>query len=225
MGTVEKWVKMGTESYKIEKIDKDSTALLIIDTQNDFLHDDGYLGKVLQKEIGFNLRIRREMIPQIKRLAEAMREVGAPVIYCQTVLEPDYADLGIPIDELHLPRARELKFMVKGTWGSQIVEELTPQRGDYVVDAKCWSKFRYTPLELILRNKGIKTLIFTGGGTNGCVESTLRAATELRFQTITASDATRAGTPEWHEAGLKSIAFFFGAVMTCDEIIELLRKD
>ena len=204
--------------FKIHRLQKNCTALLIIDMQNDFLHEEGYLGKV--PEAGFNLKFRREAIPGIKRLAHATRQVGAPVIYCQTMFEPDYADLGLPLD--HMPRVRELGFIIEGTWGAQIVDELAPQKGDYVVEAKCFNKFDHTPLELILRNRGIKTVIFTGVGTNVCVESTFRAAVERGFQAIIASDATRAATPEFYRAGLDQIGFFFGAVMTCDQIIQLL---
>jgi ureidoacrylate peracid hydrolase len=211
---------MGPEAFKTEEIDKDSTALLIIDMQNDFLHDDGYIGKTSGS--AFDLEFRRAAIPYIKRLAQAMRELNVPVIYAQTAFEPDYADLGLP--ERWRPPTEELQFAVKGTWGVQIVEELTPQPGDYIVEAKCFDKFLYTPLELILRNKGIKTLVFTGVGTNVCVETTLREATGRGFRAIVTSDGTAAATCEFHDAALKGIGFIFGAVMTCEEVIRLFTK-
>ncbi len=209
------------EVVRVDKLDKGSTALIIVDAQNDFVHDQGYFGKMAE-ELLIDVKFMREAIPHIKKLAEAMRQAGATVIYSQTMYEQDYADLGAV--RLHQPIVEEPRFLVKGSWGAQIVEELKPEKGDYVVEGKSHSKFPYTPLELILRNKGIKTLIFTGYGTDGCVEATIRDAVRLLFRVIITSNGTGSVSRQLHEWALRSIGWHLGAVMTCEEVIKLLQE-
>ena len=68
------------EVVRVDKLDKGSTALIIVDAQNDFVHDQGYFGKMAE-ELLIDVKLMREAIPHIKKLAEAMRQAGATVIY------------------------------------------------------------------------------------------------------------------------------------------------
>ncbi len=117
-----------------------------------------------------------------------------------------------------------LATLQKGSWGAQIVDELNPEENDYIVSAKCYNKFLYSPLELYLRNQKVDTLIFTGVGTNACIQSTIRGAADLGFRIIVATDGTAAKSPEVHEAALKEIAITsLGELLTCDEVIKLIK--
>lgn len=203
----------------VEGIDRGSTALLVIDVANDCLHKDGYFAKVFGAELGFI----RSVIPPIQRLMKTARVAGIPVLHIQTVFSPDYADFGLP-KRPPRPRAMELKYLVKGTWGGQNIDELPVEEGDYVIEAKCYDKFRYTPLELILRNKGIRTLIFTGVNSYLCVESTVRTAADLGFRILIANDATAGINREFHDAAIRELDCWFGEVTTTEEIIQLMTK-
>lgn len=192
--------------------------------QNDSLHENGYLGKLSKMtQTEFDLKYRRSVIPAINKLASAFRAMGITVVYCQTMLEPDWSDSGMP-RMLHRPIGKGLTYFAKDSWGAQIVDELTPAKQDYVVLAKCYNKFLYSPLELYLRNKKVDTLIFTGVGTNACVQSTVRSAADLGFRIIVATDGTAAKSPEIHEAALKEIVITsLGELLTCDDIIKLIK--
>ncbi|MBI2869463.1 MAG: cysteine hydrolase [Chloroflexi bacterium] len=201
-------------------MERGSAALLIIDMQNDFLHEKGYMGRRPERW-GDVIKFRKPAIPRIRALAQAMREMGVPVVHCQTMWGADYVDCGIP--PLPDDDWRE-GFLVKGSFGARILDELAPQPGDIVIESKCFSKFPYTPLHLILQNKGVRTLIFTGVDTAACVESTVRDATALGYHCIITSDGTRGRSPHLQEVAEERIADLFGAVMTCEEVTKLFRE-
>ena len=73
------------------------------------------------------------------------------------------------------------KLLAKGGWDYQLVDELTPQEGDIVLPKPRYSGFFNTPLDSILRSRGIRHLVFTGIATNVCVESTLRDGFFLEY--------------------------------------------
>ncbi len=88
------------------------------------------------------------------------------------------------------------KLLAKGGWDYQLVDELTPQEGDIVLPKPRYSGFFNTPLDSILRSRGIRHLVFTGIATNVCVESTLRDGFFLEYFGIVLEDAThQAGRP------------------------------
>lgn len=215
---------MKKQKFQAEPINKRTTALLVIDMQNDSLHDEGYLAKLAKiSDTKFDLAFRRSAIPGIRKLAHTFREMGIAVVYCQTMVEHDWSDSGMPRG-LKRPQDTSLTYFVRGTWGAQIVDELAPAEKDYVVIGKCYNKFLYSALELYLRNKAIDTLIFTGVGTNACVQSTLRGAADLGFRTIVAIDGTAAKSPEIHEAALREIEVTtLGELMTSEAIVKLIE--
>ena len=215
-------MKMQTDQSK--SLNKKTTALLIINMQNDSLHDEGYLAKLAKiSDTKFDLAFRRSAIPGIRKLAHAFREKGIAVVYCQTMVEHDWSDSGMPRG-LKRPQDAGLTYFVRGTWGVQILDELAPTEKDYVVIAKCYNKFLYSALELYLRNKAIDTLVFTGVGTNACVQSTLRAAADLGYRTIGATDGTAAKSPEVHEAALREIEVTtLGELLTSEAILNLIE--
>ena len=208
-------------------MEAETTALLIIDLQNDYMWESYYPGKPRGDGVGLkNTKESREhdtdfmraTIPVIKKLSEEMRGMGVTVIHCIVTFEPDHADDGTP------PRAPEKwHHLVKGTWGAQILDEFTPKKGDYVVEAKCQSKFPYTPLEIILRNKGIKTLVFAGFNASVCVEATIRDAVTKGFHCIMTSEGTGSHSRQLQEDTLKRLHQNNATVMTCDEVVALLR--
>ncbi len=87
------------------------------------------------------------------------------------------------------------KLLAKGGWDYQLVDELTPQEGDIVLPKPRYSGFFNTPLDSILRSRGIRHLVFTGIATNVCVESTLRDGFFLEYFGIVLEDATHQARP------------------------------
>jgi len=192
----------------------ENTALIIVDMQNDFIHDNGFVRKSSQG-IGIPESALDQMkspIPYIKKLAECFRKNKKEVIYIYTAWKPDYSDLALPLKKMG-GKAKELGALVIGSWGAQIVDELTPQETDHTVMKKAYGAFFQTPLDRILRNLGIKKLVMTGVATNFCVETTTREAVAYGYDIILVSDAATTFDPEAHQATLKVIATGFGEVM------------
>ena len=104
------------------------------------------------------------------------------------------------------------------------MDELVPQPGDIVLPKSRYSGFYNTPLDSMLRSRGIRHLIFTGIATNVCVESTLRDGFFLEYFGVVLEDATyQAGPPFAQQAALFNIETFFGWVSDVDTFCESLK--
>jgi len=201
----------------------ENAALIIVDMQNDFINDKGFVRKYSQG-IGIpasSLDLLKAPIPYIKRLAESFRKKRKEVIYIYTAWESDYSDVAVPLKKM-AAKAKEMGALVKGSWGTQIIEELTPHETDHMVMKKSYGAFFQTPLDRTLRNLGIKTLVMTGVATNFCVETTSREAVAYGYEIILVNDATATFDPEGHQATMKVISTGFGEVMSTDEVLKLL---
>ena len=106
---------------------------------------------------------------------------------------------------------------VKGEWGAEIVDEMTPQEGDIVVEGKRGlDAFATTNLDFILRARGITTIALGGFLTNCCVESTMRTGYEKGYKVFTLSDCLAATSAEEHDNAIKFDYPMFSDVMTSD---------
>jgi len=206
------------------KADIGKSAIIVVDMQNDFFKPGGYFAR--RPEFKDFLESFRQLvsiaIPNIKRLTQRAKAAGRPVVYIQHVLREDYADACFPYWRC-VPDCIEEKFLVEGTWGAQIIDELKPEVGDMVITKKGYGAFTNTPLDIYLRNLDVTTCIMTGVGTSVCVETTTRQGADLNYYMIVVRDAT-GDAKVAHEASLNAIGPFFGDVMTSDGVIGLLEN-
>lgn len=179
------------------------TALVICDIQNDIINI------FAEKESA------GRMIAATRRLIEWARASGVPVIYSNIGFRDDYIDAPAHMRE----RLQQFNILRAASEGGQVVGELAPQDGDFVICRQRVSSFYNTNLEVILRSIGADTLLVTGCSTARVVESTVRDAHDRGFHPIVVSDACSASTPEFHENALQSMGDFFAKVMTTDEAI------
>ena len=206
-------------------MDIEKAALIIVDMQNDFIHDNGFVRKSSQG-IGVpadSLDLLKKPIPFIQRLAESFRTNGRDVIYIYTAWEKDYSDVALPLKKMGA-KAKEMGALVKGSWGAHIIDELAPHPNDHMVMKKAYGAFFQTPLDRTLRNLGINTLVMTGVATNFCVETTAREAVAYGYDIIMVKDGTATFDPEGHQATLKVITTGFGEVMSTDEVLDLMSS-
>ncbi len=192
------------------------TALIIIDMQNGFCHEDGFMNK-----IGLDWTTSRDAIGPVKRLAEAARAADLSVFYTRYTLNADYSDSGL-LPEI-FPQIVEAKGMVRDTWDAEIVDDLTPEPGDRVVDKTRYSAFYDTNLEQQLRELQIEAVIVCGVTTNVCVESTVRDAFFRDIRVIVPSDGTAAVSRELHEGALEDFRYSFGSVVTVAELEQAMQ--
>jgi ureidoacrylate peracid hydrolase len=204
----------------------DKSALIIVDMQNDFLHPEGSFGTRAREapEAGIDMPFLVGTIPQVKRLADAFRKVGRPVVYIAHVLKSDYSDAQFPYWRLGLAPGGNRPHCVEGTWGAQIIDELRPQEGEHLVVKKGFGGFSNTPLDTILSYLGVTTCVVSGVTTCVCVSNTVRGGVEHNYRMILANDAVAEVSRETHEAELKTMARVFADVKTTDEVVAMLNR-
>lgn len=203
------------------------SALIVVDMQNAYASQGGYLDLA-----GFDVSATRPVIDNINTVAAA-RAAGMLIIWFQNGWDDQYVEAGGPgspnyhkSNALKTMRQRpELqgKLLAKGGWDYQLVDELTPQEGDIVLPKPRYSGFFNTPLDSILRSRGIRHLVFTGIATNVCVESTLRDGFFLEYFGIVLEDATHQAGPAFaQQAALFNIETFFGWVSDVESFCHAL---
>jgi nicotinamidase-related amidase len=207
--------------------DIDKSALVIVDMQNDFLHRDGNFSHIAREhpEYSIDMPFLIGIIPNVKRLADAFRTAGRPVVYLAHVLKPDYSDAAFPYWRVGIEPGRGNRtHCVEGTWGAQIIDELTPQEDEHLVLKKGFGGFSNTPLDTVLRNIGVATCVVSGVTTCVCVSTTVRGGVEHNYRMILVSDAVAEVDRTTHEAELKTMARIFADVKTADEVIGMLDR-
>lgn len=194
------------------KPDWSKTAILLVDLQNDFLHENGAYARGRQgaAEIA-------ALPARLQPLVQRARERGVPVIATLFTLVPGRG--GEPLISPHLKALRPFLGrgdFAPGSWGQQVVDELQPC--DMQVEKIAYSAFYMSRLEWLLRKTGIEHLVAGGIVTNGGVASTLRDAHVRDIGATVLSDGTAAFSPVTHAealAGLKPVA----RILTIAEIL------
>ncbi|MDU6390791.1 MULTISPECIES: pyrimidine utilization protein B [Pantoea] len=205
------------------------SALIVVDMQNAYATPGGYLDLA-----GFDVSATTPVIEKIAQAVAAARAAGVQIVWFQNGWDNQYVeagDAGSPnfhkSNALKTMRKRpELQgsLLAKGGWDYQLVDALQPQPEDIVLPKPRYSGFFNTPLDSMLRSRGIRHLIFTGIATNVCVESTLRDGFFLEYFGVVLEDATyQAGPPFAQQAAIFNIETFFGWVSSVDAFCESLQ--
>src|SRR6266540_1545479 len=135
------------------KIDPSTTAVVLIEYQNDFTSKGGVLHGAVSQVMG-----ETNMLPNTVKLVDEARRKGATIMHTPITFAEGYAELS-PRPYGILKGVVDGKAFVKGSWGAAIVEDLEPKQGDIVVEGKRGlDAFASTNLDFILRSKGIKTI-------------------------------------------------------------------
>jgi nicotinamidase-related amidase len=198
--------------------DPKSTAVVLIEYQNDFTSEGGVLHDAVN-----DVMESTGMLDNSRRLVEAARAAGATVVHAPITFMAGYGELSEHPYGI-LKGVVDSSAFVKGEWGAEIVDALAPQEGDVVVEGKRGlDTFATTNLDFILRARGIDTIALGGFLTNCCVESTMRSGYEKGYKVITLSDCVAATSPEEHENAIKFDYPMFSEVMTADAFTQELQ--
>jgi ureidoacrylate peracid hydrolase len=185
------------------------SAVIVVDVQNDFCRPEGALGKA-----GAPTAAAMEMIPNLQRLLAGARAANAPVIFVETIHEPETDS-----DAWTWRMAGNVGGCCrKDTWGAEFTE-VAPLPDEPVVTKHRYSAFINTRLDSVLRTLKIENLIMTGVSTNVCVESTARQGYMLDYNIVFLSDCTAAYSQEEHDMSLYNIRTHFGVVATADDVV------
>ena len=203
-------------------------ALVIIDMQRDFLEPGGF-GAML----GNDVSLLRPAIAANRRLLDAWRRAGLPVIHTREGHRPDLADLP-PAKHVRGQGASRIgdagpmgRILVRGEPGHDIVPELAPLPGEPVIDKPGKGAFHATDLHAILQARGITQLVVTGVTTEVCVNTTVREANDRGYDCLVVAECCGSYFPEFHAAGLRMIAAqggIFGWVGHLDDLLPALSQ-
>ena len=196
-------------------IDPNTTAVVLIEYQNDFTSEGGVLHPAVTEVMD-----KTDMIANTQRVVEKARAAGATVMHAPITFAEGYHEISSHPYGI-LKGVVDGNAFVKGSWGAAIVDELAPQEGDIVIEGKRGlDTFASTNLDFILRSKGITTLVLGGFLTNCCVESTMRSGYENGYQVVTLSDCVAATSMEEHDNALRYDYPMFSQPMTSTEFID-----
>jgi ureidoacrylate peracid hydrolase len=198
-------------------IDPKTTAVVLIEYQNDFTSEGGVLHGAVQ-----DVMAKTDMLANTKRVVDEARAAGATVMHAPITFAEGYNELSSHPYGI-LKGVVDGNAFVKGGWGAAIVDDLAPEEGDIVVEGKRGlDTFASTNLDFILRSKGITTIALGGFLTNCCVESTMRTGYENGYKVVTLSDCVAATSPEEHDNALAYDFPMFSVPMTSQEFIDEL---
>lgn len=213
------------------RIDLSRTAVLVIDMQNDFCHPDGWLAS-----IGVDVAPARGPIEPLRRLLPALRNAGAPVIWVNWGNRPDRLNLSPSLLHVYDPQglgkglgaplpSNGAPILQKDSWAAAIVDELVPAAADIHVDKFRMSGFWDTPLDSILRNLGVTTLLFAGVNLDQCVLCTLQDANFLGYDCLLLKDCATTTSPAFcTDATLYNVKQCFGFVVDGGDLATALSE-
>lgn len=219
-----------TKKYTVEakpyefEFETENTAVMIIDMQRDFLYPGGF-----GEELGNDVSTTNKIIPTVQKILAKAREEDMLVIHTREGHRPDLSDLveskkrGGNIGK-EGPMGR---ILVRGEYGHDIVDELTPIEGEVILDKPGKGAFYQTDLEMILKSNKIEKLIVMGVTTHVCVQSTIREANDRGFECLMVEDGCAAFDPADHEDSIRMInqqGGIFGWTAPSQNILEALEN-
>ena len=192
--------------YQVRKrvaLDPASTALVIIDMQNDFVRDEGTL----------QVASAPATVPAIARLLQLARDSGMRVAFSQDTHDPGDPEFAIwPAHAL------------RGTWGWEMIDELAPAEGELVVQKVRYDAFYGTELDHMLRLWGVKTILLCGTVANICVHYTAASAALRWYDVVIAKDAVSAVEPCDLEFSLRQTSWLFQGTITTSRGVSARKR-
>ena len=186
--------------------DIDTTALVLIDMQRDFIEPGGF-GETL----GNDVALLEAIVPATQTMLKAWRDAGGLVVHTREAHEADLSDCppaklnrGNPTLRIGDPGPMG-RILVKGEPGNQIIDALAPVEGELVIDKPGKGMFHATGLHEILQNRGITHLLFGGVTTEVCVQTSMREANDRGYDGLLLEDCTESYFPAFKTATIDMI--------------------
>jgi nicotinamidase-related amidase len=203
-------VERGRRMNYFTHIDPGRTALIAVDLQNAFTCEGEVFGNAHA----------RDVIPNVNRLAKALREKGGHVIWTRQTTQS--APLGLDESDPFVRRA--MQALTVGADGHRLNAATDVRESDVVLNKLRYSAFIQGSSDIDARLKalGVDTLVVAGTLTNVCCESSARDAYMLDYRVLFAADATAAVTDEEHNAALLNLCLNFADVRTTDALLALI---
>jgi nicotinamidase-related amidase len=184
--------------------DSASTAVVVVDMQNGFCHPDGSLYAPASEDV----------VDDVASLLDRARDAGVRVVYTRDVHPPEqFADAHY-YDEFE----RWGEHVVEGSWEADIVDELTPDPDDHVVEKHTYDAFHRTELEGWLNARGVDDLLLCGTLANVCVLHTAGSAGLRDFRPVLVTDALGYIEEDHRDYAVEHADWLFGETTTRSEV-------
>lgn len=177
------------------------SALLVIDMCNDFFKD----GALFEK--------RADLVNSVNALVHRAHNSNIPIIWIRQEFEPDLSDAFLSM------RKTNHSITIKGTGGEEILTELNKKNTDYEIIKKRYSGFFNTGLDNLLRELGIKTLIFSGINTHACIRTTAIDAYQRDYEVVIAKEAVASYDRIHHDITLEYLSKSIARVLPVSQIV------
>ncbi|MFN8188658.1 MAG: cysteine hydrolase [Gaiellales bacterium] len=202
------------------RIDPGRSALVALEFQNDVVMPGSSFGE--GGEAAAAHAKSRNALPNAKSVLAAARAAGLPVIHVQYVVERGAT--GLKLNTGLFQAVKDVKGLVRGTWGAAPVKGFEPRRGELVVEKMRMNAFHGTNLAVLLDGLGADTIVAMGGWTNLSVEHTCRHAADAGFRPVVVTDATWTLSEEWQQAALDYALSVVAEQATAAEVVAALRR-
>jgi nicotinamidase-related amidase len=197
--------------------------------QNDFCHPQGWLAS-----IGVDVTPARAPIAPLQALLPQLRAAGVPVLWVNWGNRQDRLNLSPSLHHVYQPHGvgcglgdalpNGAPVLQAGSWAAAVVDELAPLAGDIRVDKYRMSGFPDTPLDSILRNLGVCTLLFAGVNADQCVLCTLQDANFLGYDCLLLEECCATTSPAFcWDATLYNVRQCFGFTLRSADLLKALR--
>jgi gluconolactonase len=197
-------------------IDRNRAALIIQDMQNDVMMEGGAFA-----DSGAPAHAKEQnAVENCRRLAEACRGAGIPVIHVWYVVED--GSRGLKVNAPLFEGVKDNNALVKGSWGAQPAEGLEPQEADLVVEKMRMNAWQDTILEPLLRGLDRDQLIVTGAWTNMSVEHTARTGADKGYFMFVPEDCCATMNADWHNASINYALQNVSTVTDCDALVSAI---
>jgi gluconolactonase len=194
-------------------IDRDRAALIIQDMQNDVIIEGGAFAESGAPEHAKE----QNAVENCRRLADACRSAGIPVIHVWYVVEA--GSRGLKINAPLFAGVKDNNALVKGSWGAEPAEGLEPQDNDFIVEKMRMNGWQDTILESLLRGLERDQIIVTGAWTNMSVEHTARTGADKGYFIFVPEDCCSTMNADWHNASINYALQNVSTVTNCDALI------
>lgn len=191
------------------------TALILIETQNEWLSERGKLRRLIKDKEAF-----QQSEKKLEKVLYKARERSLPIVHAGLRFQTGYPELANGKSGLRAAILKAGTFPANES-GSDFFPPLAPAEGEFVVSGRTGaSAFSGSNLDIFLRNNKIEYLLLTGYATHVCVESTLRDAHDRGYHAILIEDACAAFTSAQQAYVMQHIVHHFGSSITCEDFLK-----
>ena len=204
------------------RLDREKTALIIVDMQNDFVREGGAL----------EIPDARTRIPGVQKAIQGCRDFGIPIVFVKFVAGPKETliwnwspMLSPPTSCCWRNHRRYYSDIGAEREVGDIIDEIQVGSEDYVIDKYSYGSFHNTCLEDILRAHGIQYVVICGAAMPICINDTVSGAFHNQFKVVVAADATASFSEEARQFSLALFAAKYGRVLDIDDILLELERE